>query len=164
LRDRPDDIAEIARALMAQAKLEGLPEKSLDPSAIERLQRHDWPGNVRELWNLLRRLAIMRSDRVLTAADIDADLTPLAVKRSTGEPEVGFDALLAARIEQELTAAAEPSGLYDRLIGMVEKPLIEQTLRATRGNQIKCASILGINRNTLRKKILALGVSTGKGD
>jgi two-component system nitrogen regulation response regulator GlnG len=164
LRDRPDDIGEIARALMAQAKLDGLPEKSLDPSALERLQRHDWPGNVRELWNLLRRLSIMRPDRVLTAADVEAELTPAASLRALGEPEQGFDALLAARIEQELNAPSEPSGLYDRLIGMVEKPLIEQTLRATRGNQIKCAAILGINRNTLRKKIVALGVTTGKGD
>lgn len=164
LRAHPDDIGDIARALLAQAKGEGLPEKSIDAAALERLQRHDWPGNVRELWNLLRRISVMRPDRVIGREDIDAELTRSTRAQTPGAEETTFEVLLAQRIEEELSAAATNPGLYDRLLAQVERPLIEQTLKATRSNQIKAAAILGINRNTLRKKILSLGIATGKAD
>lgn len=164
LRRRIEDVGDIARALLLQARQDGLPERSLDAAAVERLQRYEWPGNVRELWNVLRRLAAMRSDRLISAEDIDAELA-VSVSAVTEDAEGSdFETLLARQIDEELSRSPVQPGLYDRLVARVEKPLIEHSLKATRGNQIKAAAILGINRNTLRKKILALGVSTGKAD
>jgi two-component system, NtrC family, nitrogen regulation response regulator GlnG len=164
LRAHVEDLGDIARALLAQAKAEGLPEKTIDPGAIEVLQRHAWPGNVRELWNVLRRVVAMRPDRLIAREDVEAEFQ--RTKRAGGAPADGasFEGLLDRRIDEELAATPLQPGLYDRLLAQVEKPLIERTLSATRGNQIKAAAILGINRNTLRKKILSLGVVTGKGD
>ncbi len=164
LRQRREDLGELARALLAQARADGLSEKVLDPSAVEALQAYDWPGNVRELWNLVRRLSVLRSDKIITRQDVEAELqgpTP----SPPGAPRAGdFDALLSERIDDELKASPLQPGLFDRMLAQVERPLIEKTLKATRGNQIKAAAILGINRNTLRKKILSLGVVAGKAD
>lgn len=164
LRAHLEDIGDIARALLAQAKFEGLPEKTLDASAIDRLQSHSWPGNVRELWNLLRRLSVMRPERVLTAADIESELSAPVAASAPAPSAATLEDLLAEQIGKDLANPNGQPGLYDRLLARVEKPLLEKTLQVTRGNQIRAAAILGINRNTLRKKILALGVATGKSD
>jgi len=169
LRDRRDDIGDLARAFLVRAKREGLPEKTLDASAIERLKAHDFPGNVRELENLLRRAAAMSPAAVITAREVEQELTSANV--GSAQPEAGvaasFETAVSERVSQEFSAAgaALPApGLYDRLLAEVERPLILQALQATRGNQIRAAAVLGINRNTLRKKIQTLGIRTGRGD
>lgn len=164
LRQRREDVGELARALLAQARADGLTEKVLDPGAVDALQAYDWPGNVRELWNVVRRLCVLRSDKIITRSDVEAELQGVAPVAAPSQRMGDFDALLAERIEDELRASPLQPGLFDRMLAQVERPLIERTLRATRGNQIKAAAILGINRNTLRKKILTLGVATGKVD
>jgi two-component system nitrogen regulation response regulator GlnG len=167
LRERLDDVGELARAFLLRAKREGLPEKAIDNAAIERLKAHSFPGNVRELENLLRRAAALSPAQVITAREIGEELGSAAREDAAETGSEGFDNALAQRLATEFAAASPglPSpGLYDRFLAEVEGPLIAQTLRATRGNQIRAAAVLGINRNTLRKKIQALGLPTGRGD
>lgn len=169
LRERLDDIGDLARAFLVRAKREGLPEKTLDASAVERLRRYDFPGNVRELENLLRRAAALSPAPVIAAREIEHELagSTLPSQTASAESTDTFEHAVGERLGKEFAAAGAdlPSpGLYDRLLAEVERPLILQTLQATRGNQIKAAAVLGINRNTLRKKILALGIRTGRGD
>jgi len=165
LRERPDDIAELARHFLDRAAIAGLPRKGLDQDAAARLSDHDWPGNVRELENLMRRLAALSREDVITASVIDQQLggdrraaSPVVI----AEPEDGG---LAQSIEHHLAryfAAFEgelpPDGLHDRVLAEVERPLLTLTLAACRGNQIRAARLLGINRNTLRKKLLEYGI------
>jgi two-component system nitrogen regulation response regulator GlnG len=167
LRERVEDIADLARAFLVRAKREGLPDKAIDNAAIERLKAHNFPGNLRELENLLRRATALSPASVITAREIGRELGNLGANAAIEEAGESFDAALHRRLEGEF-AAASPGlpapGLYDRLLAEVERPLITQALHATRGNQIKAAAILGINRNTLRKKIQTLGLPTGRGD
>jgi two-component system nitrogen regulation response regulator GlnG len=167
LRDRLDDVGDLARAFLVRAKREGLPEKSIDSAAVERLKAHTFPGNVRELENLLRRAATLSAAPVITAREIAAELGAISQPGQTEEAAESFEAAVSRRLAGEF-AAASPGlpapGLYDRLLGEVERPLLEHALAATRGNQIKAAAVLGINRNTLRKRVQSLGVRTGRGD
>jgi two-component system nitrogen regulation response regulator GlnG len=167
LRDRLDDVDDLARAFLVRAKREGLPEKTIDNAAIERLKAHNFPGNVRELENLLRRAAALSPASVITAREVGADLGQAARDADAGHIAEGFEEAVTRRLAAEFAAASPglPSeGLYDRLLAEVERPLIMQALSATRGNQIRAAAVLGINRNTLRKKIQILGLRTGAGD
>jgi two-component system nitrogen regulation response regulator GlnG len=168
LRDRLDDIGDLARAFLLRVKREGLPEKSIDNAAIERLKAHSFPGNVRELENLLRRAAALSPASVITAREVSEELGSAAREDSSQALDVdGFEAAVSQRLSSEF-AAASPGlpapGLYDRFLAEVERPLIAQALQATRGNQIRAAAVLGINRNTLRKKMQALGLRTGRDD
>jgi two-component system, NtrC family, nitrogen regulation response regulator GlnG len=169
LRDRMEDLPDLARAFLVRARREGLPEKTLDASAIKRLQTHDFPGNVRELENLLRRAATLSPGAVITAREIDQELAgaPGAQPVEAAAAGGGFEEAVEQRLAQEFAAAGADlpaPGLYDRFLAEVERPLIQHALRATKGNQIRAAAVLGINRNTLRKKIQVLGISTGRGD
>jgi two-component system nitrogen regulation response regulator GlnG len=166
LRERLDDVGDLARAFLVRAKREGLPEKTIDTAAIERLKAHSFPGNVRELENLLRRAAALSPAQVITAREIGEELGAAAREDGDEESE-GLESALSRRLAAEFAAASPglpQSGLYDRLLAEFERPLIAQALQATRGNQIRAAAVLGINRNTLRKKIQALGLRTGRGD
>jgi two-component system nitrogen regulation response regulator GlnG len=165
LRERMDDISDLAHAFLIRIKSEGLPEKALDASALERLKAHDFPGNLRELENLLRRAAALTPEAVITGREISRQLEQgaPAPEAAPTERQALREALLE-RLTREFDGAkpALPTpGLYDRLLEEIERPLIEETLRATGGNQIRAASVLGLNRNTLRKKIVGLGLRTG---
>jgi two-component system nitrogen regulation response regulator GlnG len=165
LRERLEDIGDLARAFLVRAKREGLPERSIDNAAIEQLKTHSFPGNLRELENLLRRAAALSPASVITVREISRELGRTDQNVAAGQENLdSFEAALARRLEAEF-AAASPGlpapGLYDRMLSELEGPLIAQALQATRGNQIKAAAILGINRNTLRKKIQALKLETG---
>jgi two-component system nitrogen regulation response regulator GlnG len=168
LRERLDDVGDLARAFLLRAKREGLPEKSIDSAAIERLKTHTFPGNIRELENLLRRAAALSPAPVITARDIGEGLGSAAREGAAQTDETGsFEAAVARRLAAEFAAASPglpAAGLYDRLLAEVERPLIAQALQATRGNQIRAAAVLGINRNTLRKKMQSLGLRTGRDD
>lgn len=168
LRDRLDDVGDLARAFLLRVKREGLPEKSIDAAAIERLKTHAFPGNIRELENLLRRAAALSPAQVITAREVSAELgAGIDDADEGGESSEGFEAALLRRVSGEFAAASPEmpaAGLYDRVLAEVERPLITQALHATRGNQIRAAAVLGINRNTLRKKIQTLGIRTGRGD
>jgi two-component system nitrogen regulation response regulator GlnG len=163
LRERGSDVGELARHFLDRAAADGLPRKQLDAAAIARLERHSWPGNVRELENLMRRLAALTRDAVITPALIEQQLGQ-AGQQQAG-PAVPEDAGLGEAIEQHLARhfasygnGLPPDGLYDRVLAEIERPLLRLTLAAVRGNQLKAARLLGINRNTLRKKLTDLGV------
>jgi two-component system nitrogen regulation response regulator GlnG len=162
---RPDrDVPDLIRHFFAQAEREGLPPKQLDPAALERIKRYRWPGNVRELENLARRLAALYPQEIISAAVVDAELSQPATAPASDEPRAQDEGLGAA-IERHLATYfasfgddLPPPGLYHRVLREVEHPLLSVTLAATRGNQIRAADLLGVNRNTLRKKIRDLDI------
>ena len=169
LRERLDDIPILARHFLERARESGLPAKSLDQSAIERLRQHRWPGNVRELENLMRRLAALYAQETITEEVIGTELLESGIDadhpHTSSNPEP-----LALAVERHIRQflAASRDGMpmrdiYDQVIAEVERPLIQMTLSATRGNQIKAASMLGLNRNTLRKKIRDLDIPIVRG-
>ncbi|KAF0187340.1 MAG: sigma-54-dependent Fis family transcriptional regulator [Hyphomonadaceae bacterium] len=165
LRERLEDVGDLARAFLVRAKREGLPEKCIDGSAIELLKTHSWPGNVRELENLLRRVAALRPEALITAREIVGELSAARVDaHPVGGSQETIEDLLKPRLAALLANAGPEANVYDQAVAAVERPLIELALQATRGNQIKAAGILGINRNTLRKKLQALGIRAGAGD
>jgi two-component system nitrogen regulation response regulator GlnG len=170
LRERIDDIVDLARNFLRLAEREGLPRKTLSAEGIARLKEHSWPGNVRELENLMRRLAALCPDEQIPADVIDQELTA----RRDGGPSDGEAAetgrTLGAAVELHLKRyfnmhgeSLPPPGLYDRVLREIELPLIALTLSATRGNQLKTAELLGINRNTLRKRIRDLDIHVTRG-
>jgi two-component system nitrogen regulation response regulator GlnG len=162
LRERSEDIPDLVRHFFTIAEKEGLPRKQIDVGALDRLKRHRWPGNIRELENLVRRLAALYPQETIVESLIEAELAePEAYMTEGFEPKQQSQPLtLAESIEQHLeTYFAQfgndipPPGLYHRILRELEAPLITVSLAATRGNQIKAAEMLGLNRNTLRKKI-----------
>ena len=168
LRERLEDIPDLIRHFLAQVQREGLPAKRIDQDAIDRLMRHRWPGNVRELENLARRLAALYPQETITAAVVDAELAQPAP--AVGGQEPGAEESLAAAVERHLAAyfarfenGLPPAGLYHRILREVEYPLLTAALAATRGNQIRAADLLGVNRNTLRKKIRDLDIQVFRG-
>jgi two-component system nitrogen regulation response regulator GlnG len=163
LRERVEDVPDLIRHFLALAEREGLPPKQLDQSALDRLKRYRWPGNVRELENLARRLAALYPQETISGAVVDAELSPPASAPATDETHA--DEGLSAAVERHLAAyfasfggEFPPPGLYHRLLREIEHPLLTVTLAATRGNQIRAADLLGVNRNTLRKKIRDLDI------
>jgi two-component system nitrogen regulation response regulator GlnG len=163
LRERAEDIPDLVRHFFARIEREGLPAKQLDPGAVDRLKRYRWPGNVRELENLIRRLAALYPQDTITANLIDAELAQPEAEPGIDQPK--SDDTLSGSVERHLAAyfsgfgdRLPPPGLYHRILREVEYPLLSVALAATRGNQIKAAELLGVNRNTLRKKIRDLDV------
>jgi two-component system nitrogen regulation response regulator GlnG len=168
LRDRPDDIAALARHFASLTAREGLPTKRLDEAALARLRRYRWPGNVRELENLVRRLAALYPQEVIGVDVIEAELADEAPVEAPAETASGEG--LGAAVERHIVdyfaahrGTLPAAGLYDRVLREIERPLILATLGATRGNQIKAAHLLGLNRNTLRKKIRELDIPVVRG-
>jgi two-component system nitrogen regulation response regulator GlnG len=166
LRERAEDIPELARSFLLRAHREGLPAKTIDSSALDRLKTHSWPGNVRELENLIRRICALYGEELITARIIERELQDQAPLPPGEEGPVTLSALIERHLASHF--ADQPDGipapgLYDRVLQEVERPLIQLTLSATRGNQVRAAEILGLNRNTLRKKIQDLGVEMARG-
>jgi two-component system, NtrC family, nitrogen regulation response regulator GlnG len=162
LRERTEDIPDLIRHFFAQAEREGLPPKQIDQAALDRMKRYPWPGNVRELENLARRLAALYPQETISLAVVETELAQPAVVQET--ENVSNDGLSAA-VERNLTRyfssfadGLPPPGLYHRVLREVEYPLLTAALAATRGNQIRAADLLGVNRNTLRKKIRDLDI------
>jgi two-component system nitrogen regulation response regulator GlnG len=162
LRERAEDVPDLIRHFFLLAEREGLPRKQIDQAATDRLKKYSWPGNVRELENLARRLAALYPHEIITLAVIEAELTqPVA----TQDVEMGSSDNLSAAVERNLSRYFSgfadnlpPPGLYHRVLREVEYPLLTAALTATRGNQIRAADLLGVNRNTLRKKIRDLDI------
>jgi two-component system nitrogen regulation response regulator GlnG len=169
LRERVEDIPALVQHFLVRARLEGLPPKAIEPAAMLRLQAHGWPGNVRELENLVRRLAVLYVQETIGPDVIDAELREAAPRAgNAGAP--GADGGLGDALARHLEAVFElgdgrlpTAGLHGRVVREIERPLILKALAATRGNQLKAAALLGLNRNTLRKKIRELDIAVMRG-
>ena len=162
LRERAEDIPDLVRHFFALVEKEGLPAKQIEPAAIDRMKRYRWPGNVRELENLIRRLAALYPQELITDAIVEAELDQPALVLPESE---AAENTLGNAVEQHLAGYFQgfgdtlpPPGLYQRILREIEHPLIGAALAATRGNQIRAAELLGVNRNTLRKKIRDLEI------
>jgi two-component system nitrogen regulation response regulator GlnG len=157
LRERVDDVGDLAMHFLKSAQREGEPVKSISPEAIRLMQNYSWPGNVRELENLVRRLSALYADESISAEIVQNELN--IVDRQASNGAVGpMDVSMAVethvgQVLREHEPNLPPAGLYQRVIDKVEAPLIAMALNACGGNQIKAADLLGLNRNTLRKKI-----------
>ncbi len=168
LRERLDDIDDLVRHFLRQAARAGHGQKAIEQAALDRLKRHTWPGNVRELENLVRRLVALYPQDTITEEIIDAELGQSLTSR-IDEPQSSEDVSLSELVEGYLGRyfarygrELPPPGLYDRIIREVEQPLITAALAATRGNQIRAAELLGLNRNTLRSRIRDLDIQIFK--
>jgi len=154
LRDRKGDVRALAEHFCARdgESLAGR-RHVLGEEALARLEAHDWPGNVRELENAIKRALVLASSELLGPEDF-------SFLRGSG-PASDDSAGLAELVEGEVATAlssGEEGHLYRDVIESVERPLIQAVLRRTDGNQIRAAGLLGINRNTLRKKIVELDI------
>ncbi|WP_062226117.1 nitrogen regulation protein NR(I) [Aureimonas frigidaquae] len=165
LRERIEDLGDLARHFFAQVQKEGLPRKTLSQGALDVMRRYAWPGNVRELENLIRRLSALYPQDEVTAELVEHELSNEMAKTGGEDAENGKPIDLSASVERYLTEYftsfgddLPPPGLHGRILREVEYPLIAAALAATRGNQVKAADLLGVNRNTLRKKIRDLDV------
>jgi len=164
LRERSEDIPDLVQHFLARAAASGLPTKTFTPAALDRLRAHGWPGNVRELENLVRRLAALCSEDVIEARAVEGELAEVDDRPGSGRESL---AEAAERHLRDYFAAHRQglpaAGLYERVMREVERPLISLSLAATKGNQIRAAALLGLNRNTLRKKIRELDVQITRG-
>ncbi len=176
LRERVEDIPDLAHHFFKVAASEGLPQKYIDQAALDRMKQYRWPGNIRELENLIRRLAALHPQEVISDQLVESELeheqrppapseNPQAGAGRKGERETDDGQTLSTSVEQHLAKLFRdsgdqlpPPGLYHRIISEIEIPLISAALAATRGNQIKAAELLGLNRNTLRKKVNDLDI------
>jgi two-component system nitrogen regulation response regulator GlnG len=164
LRERIEDVPDLMRHFLTMVSREGLPLKQIDQAGLDRLKKHRWPGNVRELENLARRLAALYPQETITGAVLENELSQPSLPASGGDAQGGAENLTLS-VERHLNTyfagfndQLPPAGLYHRILREVEYPLISAALAATRGNQIRAAELLGLNRNTLRKKIRDLDI------
>jgi two-component system nitrogen regulation response regulator GlnG len=166
LRERLDDIPDLVNHFLRTAVREGEPVKAIAPDAIRLMQAYGWPGNVRELENLVRRLVALYADESISREIVEAELN-IADRQAlaaSGGP-VDFASAVETHVAQVLREhepTLPPAGLYQRVIDKVEAPLIAMVLNACGGNQIKASEVLGLNRNTLRKKIRAHSIEIVK--
>ena len=163
LRDRVGDIPDLTKHFLQQSALSGMPKKIISTKAIQLLQNAPWTGNIRELENFINSLVVLISDEEITPNHVEENLNLIP---SVNSNELDSDnGKLSSSVEKHIKRyfdlhgdSLPPPGLYNRILKEIELPLIALSLSATRGNQIKTSELLGINRNTLRKKIKDLDI------
>ncbi|WP_020675420.1 sigma-54-dependent transcriptional regulator [Geopsychrobacter electrodiphilus] len=163
LRERIEDIQDLAEFFLHRAKQEmGVNVSELSKEAILRLKQHSWPGNIRELENLIKRASLLTPNQVLMPSDFPS----LGCTEECGKQEDSLEALVTHKLQNSLAQMnlQELDNLYEMVLHQVERPLINIILQQTRCNQVRTAEILGINRNTLRKKITTLGITVKRTD
>ncbi|NQY91709.1 MAG: sigma-54-dependent Fis family transcriptional regulator [Deltaproteobacteria bacterium] len=157
LRERSEDIPSLVDYFLDNINREhGFAIRGLSPDALSSLLTHDWPGNVRELENVLVRAAAMAPSRLLTTEDL-----PFSAPREANDyPSMSLEEIVVVKLREYLDRQGDspPGDLHPRVLELVEKPLIEVVLERVGGNQLHAARMLGINRNTLRKKITDLDI------
>lgn len=165
LRERRQDVPLLARHFLDRAAERGLSRKRLSTDAMAALETHDWPGNVRELENLMRRIAALSRDQTVGMEEVRAMLGDATLANAVlPDPDPDLEAAVRARLsrmERDEPRAMDDGTLYERIIGEVERPLIVAMLARHGQNQLRAARALGINRNTLRKRLDTLGIGSG---
>ncbi|MCB1367492.1 MAG: response regulator [Rhodobacteraceae bacterium] len=167
LRQRVDDIAPLAEHFLTRLDRDGGKAKRISTEALDQMRRQSWPGNVRQLENTLRRLAVTCPEDEISRADVQAALGPPGegVKPAGPQAKEKLSDSIAMHLRRYFAlhgSSLPPAGLYPRILKEMEIPLLEIALDATGGNQAKCAELLGINRNTLRKKLTDLDISVAR--
>lgn len=162
LRERKEDIPLLCEYFLAKVAQEtGISIKMLSPEALQMLETYRWPGNIRELENVIKRAAILSGNETLHVQDFAFFLGKGAEDTQREIEDMGLEELIASRLQSFLAKLGdvETTNLYETIMEMAERPLIRLILKQTGQNQIRAAKILGINRNTLRKKIRTLKIS-----
>ena len=161
LRSRKTDIPLLVNHFLEKIADEGLPKKFFSSKAIDLLNNYSWPGNIRELENLIKRLSILNFEQEISAEMVQNIL----LKNHDNINKLMKNNTLVDFLENKIKLLLNNSqsnytqvGLYNLIVSEIEKPLIEICLKFTDGNQNKAAVLLGINRNTLRKKIKELKI------
>jgi len=163
LRERKDDIPALVEFFFQRAQADlGVGAAECSKEAMALLKRHTWPGNIRELENVIKRAVLLSPNHVL----LPADFPGLLGGHGKETQDESLETLVARKLENSLAQMdlQELDNLYEMVLYQVERPLINIILRQTRGNQVRTAEILGINRNTLRKKIKTLDIDVKRGD
>jgi len=165
LRLRLDDIELLTQYFIFKNKNDGQNKRHFSKNAISALRKYTWPGNVRQLENFVKSIELVGNGAEVTAGEVERVLgigSSLELLGDVGD-------ILSESVYKSLKryfdlygSALPPKGIYDRIISETEGPLIDLALDATGGNQAKCAELLGINRNTLRKKVTALEINVTK--
>ena len=167
LRERLDDLPDLVHHFLAGARGETEPMKDVTAEALKAMQRYSWPGNVRELENLVRRLVALYADESISVEIVQHELNIGGEQSQIGALNGQVDLPGAveshlAKVFSEHEPNLPPAGLYQRTLDQVEVPLISMALNMCGGNQIRAAELLGVNRNTLRKKIRNHGIEIVK--
>ena len=167
LRNRSSDISDLVHHFGNQIVDIGLPKKIIDSEGMRALEDYSWPGNIRELENLIKRISALYAEKIITADTIKKEL--FEVNNENNQAELMPSESLSDSIERHLREYFDAHkdglplpGLYSRILRELERPLIAVTLEVTQGNQLRTADLLGLNRNTLRKKISDLGIPVKK--
>lgn len=158
LRDRTEDIGLLAQHFLVLAAKDGLPIRKIDDSAISMLMTMPWRGNIRELRNLVYRLALVCREDVITEATIFQNVENVP---DSDAPLQGasFEAAVAQFLRDHKMRGSARERLYPKALAQFEIPLLQSVMRQVKGNQLKAAALLGINRNTLRKKLTDYGIA-----
>ena len=167
LREKAEDIPELCNHFLKLSSLkEGLTQKSIVPKGIELLKQQPWRGNIRELKNFIQRLIVLCTDEIISEEHIKKQLKQFNDNDNIDDFSVKG---LSMSVEKHLLRYFElhgssqpPPGLYNRILKEIEYPLIALSLSSSKGNQIKASKLLGINRNTLRKKISELDINVSQ--
>jgi two-component system, NtrC family, nitrogen regulation response regulator GlnG len=160
LRERRGDIPLLVEHMLAKYA-ESLGERVIAADALDRLVGYAWPGNVRELENVIQRAMVMASTGVILPEHLP--IGPVSAAAAVA----GTDASLEEIIEKKMRECVRglrghtSANLHGLMVGLVEKPLLRAVMRETKGNQVRAAQLLGINRNTLRKKLKEHGIDPG---
>jgi two-component system nitrogen regulation response regulator GlnG len=163
LRERIDDIILLSDFFLAKSEHDGALVRNLSPEAVQIFRNYSWPGNVRQLENVVKLLGLTGRSASISLGEAEQVLKDQPAMGSAQKK--GSTDKLATDVERHLRRYFDlhgnmlpAPGLYSRIVREVEQPLIELALESTGGNQAKCADLLGINRNTLRKKINELDI------
>jgi len=168
LRDRTNDIADLTQFFLQKHQTDEGAPKTISPEALEKMRLNSWPGNVRALENFVRQMVVLCPEDEITSVFVSERIRQIPTASSGTQTAMGdrLSGAVGAHLQRYFDQHGDilpPPGLYNRILREVELPLIALTLSATRGNQIKAAELLGINRNTLRKKIADLDISVTRG-
>ncbi len=160
LRERPDDIGLLAKHFLKIAASEGLPLRDIDDDAVALLSRMSWRGNVRELRNLIFRLALVCREEIISETTIRQTVEPSS-ENDLMVAGCSFEAAVSQFLNTNRKSLHSKDKIYPRALAAFEVPLLQNIMKQARGNQLKAAALLGINRNTLRKKLTEYDINTG---
>lgn len=162
LRARPEDIGLLTRHFLGLAASEGLPTKQIDEDAISRLTQMPWRGNVRELKNFVYRLTLTAREDCISEATVMQISGPGEAEPAISGAACSFEAAVGQFMIEQRQRGHGRERIYARALAAFEKPLLQSIMQQARGNQLQAAAMLGINRNTLRKKLNDYGLVGNK--